>query len=275
MTKTTKRVFFYFAVALFLISSYVIILYAQGYKYSFSENRFFRTGAIYLKTNTSADVYLDDKLLGNTSFFNNSYRLEGLLPGRYVIRAQNNGYSTWQKSVTVDEGFVSEFSKILLLPQSGEGLEELDKEIALIFLPPTPTPISTPPTASSSELFIIKKGVLSTANEKGSDTLKEEYLTPLAENVKGFVLSKDKNKLAWWTANELWVMWLDSTNYQPYHKKGDKELITRFSTQIKKTAWFRDEDHLIVNSNPSTGSGQAGYKILEIDTRGGINIVEI
>ena len=258
-----------------MISSYVIILYAQGYKYSFSENRFFRTGAIYLKTNTSADVYLDDKLLGNTSFFNNSYRLEGLLPGRYVIRAQNNGYSTWQKSVTVDEGFVSEFSKILLLPQSGEGLEELDKEIALIFLPPTPTPISTPPTASSSELFIIKKGVLSTANEKGSDTLKEEYLTPLAENVKGFVLSKDKNKLAWWTANELWVMWLDSTNYQPYHKKGDKELITRFSTQIKKTAWFRDEDHLIVNSNPSTGSGQAGYKILEIDTRGGINIVEI
>ena len=89
----------------------------------------------------------------------------------------------------------------------------------------------------------------------------------IAENVKGFALSKDKNKLAWWTSNEVWVMWLNDANYQPYHKKGDKELITRFSTQIKKAAWFRDEDHLIIDSN--------GYKVLEIDTRGGINIIEI
>ena len=78
--------FFYSAVAVFLLLSYIVILYAQGYKYSFSENRFFRTGAVYLKADTSADVYLNDKLLGNTSFFNNSYRIEGLLPGRYVLK---------------------------------------------------------------------------------------------------------------------------------------------------------------------------------------------
>jgi hypothetical protein len=222
--------------------------------------------------------------------------LEGLLPGRYAIRVQNNSYSTWQKSVIVDEGFVSEFSKILLLPQSEEGLIELNKEIALIFVPiqsplsgatesrilDSPAPasaggrIGTSPTSTPTvEPFAIKKGVLSTTNEELFDKTQNKPAAEgeprqgrerIAENVKGFVLSKDKNKLAWWTANELWVMWLDSTNYQPYHKKGDKELITRFSTQIKKVDWFRDEDHLIVDSS--------GYKILEIDTRGGINIVE-
>ena len=248
MTKMTKRALFYSAAAVFLISSYVIILYAQGYKYSFSENRFFRTGAVYLKTNTSADVYVDDKLLGNTSFFNNSYRIEGLLPGRYVLRIQQNDYSIWEKSVTVDEGFVSEFSKIILLSKNEGGLEQLDKEIAFIFSS----------IASASQLFVLKKGILLTSAEEPEK---------IAENVKGFALSKDNNKLAWWTANEIWVMWLNDASYQPYHKNGDKELITRFSTQIKKAAWFRDEDHLVVDSN--------GYKMLEIDTRGGINIVEI
>lgn len=255
---------FYSAMAVFLVLSYIIILYAQGYKYNFSENRFFRTGAVYLKTNTSADVFLDDKLLGNTSFFNNSYHLEGLLPGRYTIRTQKNDHSTWQKSVTVDEGFVSEFSKILLLPKDEEEFEELKKQLALIF--PSSTPKPDLMIASASEPFLLKKGVLSTTNKELFDNVQSKP-EKIAENVRGYILSSDKNKLAWWTANEVWVMWLNDANYQPYHKKGDKELITRFSTQVKKAAWFRDDDHLIVDSG--------GYRILEIDTRGGINIIEI
>ena len=257
MNKRTKNILFYSAIAAFLILSFVIILYAQGYKYSFSDNRFFKTGAVYLKVNTDADVYLDDQLLGNTSFFGNSYRIEGLLPQKYTIRVQEDDYSTWQKLVTVEEGFVSEFSKILLVSETEEGIEALDEEITLIF----PFPIFTPKsnqTAQPIEPFAIKKGVLSTTEEKP---------VKIADNVKGFIISEDDNKLAWWTANEVWVMWLNDANYQPYHEKGDRELITRFSTQIKKVAWFRDEDHLIINS--------AGYKILEIDTRGGINIIEI
>jgi hypothetical protein len=137
------------------------------------------------------------------------------------------------------------------------GLEELDKEIDLIFA--TPTPLL--PTASASESFVLKKGLLSTIAKE------QDEPEVIADNVKDFMLSEDKNKLAWWTANEVWVMWLNDAGYQPYHKKGDKELITRFSTQIKKAAWFMDEDHLIIDSS--------GYKILEIDTRGGINIIEI
>ena len=253
MTKRTKQVLFYSAVAVFLVLSFVIILYAQGYKYSFSDNRFFKTGAVYLKVNTDADVYLNDRLLGDTSFFNNSYRIEGLLPDRYTIRVQKEDYSTWQKSVTVDEGFVSEFSKILLISKAEEELEELNKETKQIL---SADILST--VASPSAPFVLKRGLLSTNNEETRQ---------LANNVWGFEVSEDSNKLMWWTSNEVWVMWLNDANYQPYHESGDKELITRFSTQIKKVAWFKDEDHLIINS--------AGYKILEIDTRGGINIIEI
>jgi len=255
VTKSTKRLLFYSAVAVFLILSYVVILYAQGYKYSFSENKFFKTGAVYLRVNTSANIYLDDKFLGNTSFFNDSYRIEGLLPDKYTVKVQKENHSTWEKVIIVEEGFVSEFSKIMILPQEEDGIKNLEEEINLLFLQKTPLSKA----ASTSEPYVIKKGIFSTTGE-----------TPkkIADNVKGFIVSKDKNKLAWWTINnEVWVMWLSDTNYQPYHIKEDKELITKFSTQIKKAAWFRDEDHLIVSLEKD------GYKILEIDIRDGVNII--
>src|SRR3989344_9375893 len=105
MTKRVKRMFFYSAVAVFLLLSYVVILYAQGYKYSFSEGKFQRTGAIALKANTGAKVYLDDELQGDTSFFSNSYGIDRLLPGTYKLGIQKDTYSSWQKTAAVEEGF--------------------------------------------------------------------------------------------------------------------------------------------------------------------------
>src|SRR3989344_2008521 len=108
MTKRTKRLFFYTAVAVFLVLSYVIILYAQGYRYSFSEGKFQRTGAISLKVNVGAKVFLNDNLESDTSFFSNSASIDGVLPGIYKLSVQKDNYSSWQKSVTVEEGLVSD-----------------------------------------------------------------------------------------------------------------------------------------------------------------------
>ena len=122
MTKRTKRVLFYSAVVIFALLSYIVILYAQGYKYSFSETKFFRTGSIYVKTNEDAKVYLDNKFLNSTSFFGNSYTISGLLPKQYTVRVQKDNYSSWEKKVSVEEGLVDDYSRILLLPKSGDGV---------------------------------------------------------------------------------------------------------------------------------------------------------
>src|SRR3989344_790710 len=125
MTKRTKRILFYSAAVIFALLSYVIILYAQGYKYSFSEAKFFRTGSIYVKANEDAKIYMDGKFLNSTSFFGNSYTISGLLPGQYTIRLQRDDYSFWQKKVSVEEGLVNDYSRIILLPESGEAKENL------------------------------------------------------------------------------------------------------------------------------------------------------
>lgn len=258
MTKTTKRIVFYLAVAVFLALSYIISLYAQGYRYNFTERRFVRTGAIYLKANTNADVFVDNKLVGQTAFLGNSYLINNLLPGLYDIRLSQNNFSQWEKKILVEEGLVNEFSRILLLSKNNEEAEHLKKELVEIMKPD-----ATPETAVTKRFFIKNKTLY-----KSSEPKPER----IAENVLGFSLSDGENKLLWWSANELWIIWLSDADYQPYKKENERELITRFSARIKTAVWFRGGDHIAVdlgsNQNPV-------YNIVETDKRGGINIIEI
>ncbi len=255
MTKTNKRLLFYSAVIIFLALSYVISLYAQGYRYDFSENRFVRTGSIYLKANTDADVFLDNKLVGRTAFLGDSYLISNLLPGLYEVRLTKNDFSQWQKKILVEEGLVNEFSKILLVSKNEEEKELLASEIEKLLY------FSEP---QKSDKFFIKGKML----YKRADSQPEK----IADGVLGFSVSDDENKLAWWSANEFWVLWLRDAGYQPYKKENDRELITRLSTKIKTAAWFRGGDHAAVDVSDEKNKR---YDILEIDKRGGINIIEI
>lgn len=285
MTKNTKRLFFYAAVAVFLILSYVVILYAQGYKYSFSDGKFQRTGAISLKVNTGAKVFLDDDVQGNTSFFGSSYSIDRLLPGNYKLSVQNDNYSSWQKKVTVEGGFVVDFPEVLILPEDGEEEQKLFDEVDILFkeLEPVPTlnpaslliglkKVSPPPAPeliAGPFVLDVKAGKLYRNNA--------QKLEEVADNVKGFRLSENENKIAYWTANELWVMWLNDTNYQPFYKKGDRELITRFLIPILNGTWFRGEDHVVLEleQKDSRGRVYSIYRIVEIDKRGGVNMIEL
>ena len=277
MTRRARRILFIISATIFLFVGYIAVLYAQGYKYSFSDGRFTRTGAIYLKSNTDAKIYINDRLVGTTSFLGNTFSKSGLLPKQYAVRVIRDGYTSWQKKVTVQEGFVSDFENVLILPESEDETSKIIAEIDSSLYPtqtpspsisllksptPTPKPAQTPylKPAPSLEPYYIKNKIL---YHVISD--KPEIIT---KNVSSFILDDDESRIAWWNENnELWVMWLKDTDYQPHHKQGDIELITRFSTRIKNIAWFRGNNHIVVAS--------LGYKIVELDTRGGINIIKL
>jgi len=273
MTKRVKRWLFYSAVAVFLLLSYVVILYAQGYKYSFKETKFLRTGAIALKANTAARVFLNSNLEGETSFFNNSFSVDRLLPGRYKITVQKDNYSSWSKNLTVEGGLVVDFSNILLLPEEGEEEQELFEEVRLLFKELEPIATLKPTLISE-----ITDGsfVVDLKNQRLLRRIGGE-LEELAQNVGGFRLSKNKNKIAWWTNNEIWVMWLTDQNYQPFHKKEGRELITRFQISIQNGTWFRGEDHLVLELEQidSKGRPYSIYRVIETDKRNGVNIIEL
>ena len=272
MTRLSRRILFVAAAVLFAVASYAVILYAQGYKYSFPEARFLRTGAIALKANTDAKVFVNDKLVGSTSFFTDAFSVSGLLPNQYTIRLQQDGYSSWQKKTSVQEGLLIDFPHALILPTGEEEIapiiETVRKALALTKVPLVKPAASPTASTSAQTVPLAQDGPITLRASrliwKNGDETKQ-----LSSTALGFALSENQNRLLWWTRNELWVLWLQPTGYQPYHAAGDIALITRFSSVMRRAAWYPDSDHITVDL------GTLGYRIVEIDTRGGINIIEV
>ncbi len=281
MTRTTRRILFYIAIAIFLAVSYIVILYAQGYQYSFDQHHFVRSGAIYLKANTTARVLVDGKEVGSTSLLGNSASISNLVPGTHTVSVEKDGYSSWHKKIPVTAGFVEDFTHIMLLPQAGQDKEDVRQEIQALLYPPTPSPSPSPtrtasptpkkptpqptptrspspsPTPDHSGQYYLENGSLFVNAPDG-------YIR-LAGDVVSAALSEDGEKIAWFSDGQIWVYWFSDTNYQPFHHAGDIALITRFSSSIKAMHWFRDNDHIVLDAN--------GFKVIEIDTRPGLNIV--
>ena len=79
---------------------------------------------------------------------------------------------------------------------------------------------------------------------------------------------KLKGKVAEFDGRNLWVTWLDDTDYQPFHKTGDREIVLRADTPITQIEWFPDNNHIIYLSG-----GKLWFA--EIDTRGGLNTYDL
>jgi hypothetical protein len=129
---------------------------------------------------------------------------------------------------------------------------------------PTPTPKPTPKPSPTPDQFV--SGQMVYRSGQLLRQIGDEYVI-LGDDVLGFAFSSSQNKVLFWTKYDLYVAWLADTNYQPLRLDGGVEKITHFVTPITKAVWFRDEDHIAVDS--------LGYKIVEIDTRGGLNIIKI
>ena len=120
MSKKTRWILFFIAAAAFIVISYAVVVFALGYKYDFAERKFVRMGSFRVIANTSADVYLNGKLAGDTSFISNEFSKGRLLSRTYTVRLQKDGYHKWEKKVPVIAGLFTDFPKIVLLPEKFE-----------------------------------------------------------------------------------------------------------------------------------------------------------
>lgn len=273
MRKRTRRVMFWLAVVLFGVASWVTVRLAQGYTFDLRTNQFVRTGAIGVTVNTDAKVFLDDQLVDTASSFSHRVVRDRLVPGTYAVRLLKDGWSSWHKTTRVDAGLLVDFPSVLLLPTDEESQPELHQRIAdalalartIADATPLPTPSPRPrkpaPPQVSLGDFILRSNRLLLMNTASGSLV--------ADGVLGMALADDTSRILWWTHNELSVLWLRNTDYQPFRAEGEHQLITRFAVPIVRAAWFTDRDHIVVD----LGSGT--YRIVETDTRGGINIIRI
>ncbi|MEK9148288.1 MAG: PEGA domain-containing protein, partial [Patescibacteria group bacterium] len=117
LEKSTRRKIFYGMLVLFFMIIPAVILYSRGYIFDWARRSLIETGGIFVKANHSgAKVIIDSEALKETSFISGGALVTNLLPRRYTLRLEKEGYQPWQKVVRVSSQEVLEFRNVFLPP---------------------------------------------------------------------------------------------------------------------------------------------------------------
>lgn len=114
MTKTTRRIIFYFLCAAFLVLTPVIILYSKGLTFDWENRRIVKTGGLFVKsTPPKADIFLNGEKENQAPYF-----FSHLLPKSYLVKVEKEGFHPWEKTLEVKGELVTEVRNIFLFPKS-------------------------------------------------------------------------------------------------------------------------------------------------------------
>lgn len=270
MQRRTRRVLFFIAVIVFAGASYLAVLMAQGYTYDFALNKFVLTGAVAVTANVDAQVAVNDVAADAMSFLTHRTGVDRLLPGSYTVTVNRDGYSAWRKSATVQEGLLTDFPHVLLLPTDPQSVTELkDEFIETLKQSRTLADATGAVLPKSKNTPVVREVAWNNILLRGEQLWRTDTASAsmIADKVLGFALTDNSDRVLWWTQSDLWTLWLEATDYQPFRKQNEKAIITRFGSSPVRAAWFRDRDHIIVDLG-------SGYRIYETDLRGGVNIIK-
>ena len=134
-----KFIFFWTLVAVFFVFSALIIFYAFGYRYSFGKGVFIYGGSVSLKTlPQTVDVAINGVPIPSKKLnrLNNSYHIDGIKPGEYVITVSADGFKPWSKRVDVHSGLSAEFWNVMLVRNSYDRISYDATQSGKIFISP-------------------------------------------------------------------------------------------------------------------------------------------
>lgn len=136
MTRKSRTVLFIICLFLFFFSAPVIVFYSQGYRFDFERRKITKTGAFYFKVvPKNVQIYLDSQLGKKTDFFFGSVLIENLLPRKYRVTIEKEGYLSWKKTLETKEKQVTEAKNIVLIPNNPK-LFVVDRGIKNFYVSP-------------------------------------------------------------------------------------------------------------------------------------------
>lgn len=95
----------------------------------------------------------------------------------------------------------------------------------------------------------------------------EKNMKEVFSEAQMFVGSPDQKKLAISNGSELWILYLQNSQDQPMHTKGDKVFLTRLSKNIDNLSWI-SAHYLVFSDDTDT-------RIIESDDRDAVNTANV
>lgn len=119
MSKKIRLIIFISLVLTYFIAAPILIYYALGYRFNFDTQSVVTTGGFYLKIwPQETTILVDQKAIRQTSIFSNEELIQSLLPKKYNIAVEKNGYFTWDKNLPVENKKITKIENITLIKQT-------------------------------------------------------------------------------------------------------------------------------------------------------------
>ena len=244
MTRRTRKILFFVFFLIFLLGAPLIILYEQGYRFDLEKKSLTQTGGLFLKViPKQTEIYINGKLVKKTDFFFGSALIENLLPKKYIIRVEKEGYFPWEKSLEIREREVTEAKNVVLFPVK-LNFEILSRDIKNFWLSP------------DGEKLILKE-----TNGNGWSLKLYEPKTKVKSHL---ITEKDFSKGG---ADLLDLAWSQDSR-EVYLDLGIKEKEKRFSFQVNQTPPILIEKEIATSSETIISSQKVNGDIYYIDNFG-------
>lgn len=109
-----RKIVFYVFALLYLILCPLIVSRMLGFVFDPAQQRFEKTGLVYISTNPpDATVYIDGKLAHQKT----PTAIHDLAPGDHFIRIELNGYNDWENTIPIIAKKATVLANTLLIPE--------------------------------------------------------------------------------------------------------------------------------------------------------------
>ncbi len=184
----TRITFFFSLVALFLVVVPIVMLYANGWRFS-PELGLYKTGGVFVAIPYSnVTLSINGEEIGTTGLLQRSFYIDNLAASTFVLRATGKGYYPWERMVVVEPQIVTD-TRVFLV----------STDVAVIQLSATSTGTTTDARTIPAALYA-EYNALFNAPHVASSTLAVDS----NENVGLFIESGD-----------LIARWIDSDTPLP------------------------------------------------------------
>lgn len=228
MNKKLRDAMFFFFVLLFIVATFLLSLYAAGYRLDFAralKGRVLqKTGTLILaSTPKGADIYLDGKQAKSSGsiifgdYATTPAKVKNLLPKEYLVEIKLDGYWPWEKKMMIYGGQSTYAENIVLfkrcIPTEAEKLMadsclinlsgDLENEEILKNLESKIGKSEKIKTENNFLFFFKKNGQISSYNQKNEEISiildekinQEEYLDYLPIEESLFVTAKNDSRI--------------------------------------------------------------------------------
>ncbi|MDO8581651.1 MAG: PEGA domain-containing protein [bacterium] len=249
MPRTYRRYIFFTFLGVFALTAPLLILYTAGYRYNWERGKIQETGVLLTNYRPTTALLQLNNVVGAKKA---PARFSGLIPGRYTITIEKEGYYPWQKRLWVEPSKTT-FAEHMILWKKDSAPERVSLD----------APSLSVQSPNKKYITLITKknpatvALFDTRTKKIVDTITPPQKK--SATITNILWSPNGRRLFIESANsEQFIATIETEHGSPI-------ALTKFSTErLLRVTWNTDDDDRLYGYTRAAPL-KPGYQLLEID----------